>query len=77
MSPAGRRSHDASADRRPSPAPRRLGGRALALTALVAVCAGAALALSGALDSLERQSVSTRFQLRKAPRPTEIVVVGI
>ncbi|MDP8943758.1 MAG: CHASE2 domain-containing protein, partial [Actinomycetota bacterium] len=49
----------------------------LALAALVAVCAGAALALSGALDSLERQSVSTRFQLRKAPRPTEIVVVGI
>jgi CHASE2 domain-containing sensor protein len=48
------------------------------LVAAVAALALVGLAeLAGALDSLERASISTRFALRDAPPPTNIVIVKI
>jgi CHASE2 domain-containing sensor protein len=49
----------------------------LAAAAIVAALAGLAVQLTGALDSLERQSLGARFDLRGDQRPDEIVVVGI
>jgi CHASE2 domain-containing sensor protein len=49
----------------------------LAVAAVVAVLAGLAVHLTGALDSLERQSVGARFDVRGEQPPDEIVVVGI
>ena len=53
--------------------------RALPLiaAAIVAVLAGLAVQLTGSLDSLERQSLGARFQIRGEQRADEIVVVGI
>ena len=49
----------------------------LIAAAVVAVLAGMAVQLSGALDSLEHQSLGARFHVRGDERPAEIVVVGI
>ena len=49
----------------------------LLAAAFVAVLAGLAVQLTGALDSLERQSLGARFQVRGEERPDEVVVVGI
>jgi CHASE2 domain-containing sensor protein len=49
----------------------------LLAAALVALLAGLAVELTGALDSVERQSLGARFELRGDRRPQDIVVVGI
>jgi response regulator RpfG family c-di-GMP phosphodiesterase len=59
-----------------------MGGRfqrrpALLIAALVAVCAGAGLQLSGLLAGLERTSVAARFQFRHEPPPEGIAIVAI
>jgi len=51
--------------------------RALACVALTAFAAGVAVEVTGALDGLERASLKTRFDLRGAERPDDIVVVAI
>jgi CHASE2 domain-containing sensor protein len=51
--------------------------RALACVAAVAFLAGAAVEISGALDGLERGTLKTRFDLRGADTPDDIVVVAI
>jgi CHASE2 domain-containing sensor protein len=51
--------------------------RALGCVALVAFLAGAVVETSGALDGLERSTLKTRFELRGAERPDDIVVVAI
>jgi CHASE2 domain-containing sensor protein len=45
--------------------------------AAVAFVAGAAVETSGALDGLERGTLKSRFELRGADRPDDVVVVGI
>ena len=70
------------AARRASEAPSvSLAGRARVRGMLVAAVAALALVglaeLAGALDSLERASISTRFALRDAPPPADIVIVKI
>jgi CHASE2 domain-containing sensor protein len=45
--------------------------------AALAFVAGAAVETSGALDGLERGTLKTRFELRGAERPDDVVVVGI
>ena len=45
--------------------------------AVIAFVAGAAVETSGALDGLERETLKTRFELRGAERPDDVVVVGI
>ena len=70
------------AARRASEAPSvSLAGQARVRGMLVAAVAALALVglaeLAGALDSLERASISTRFALRDAPPPTNIVIVKI
>jgi len=57
------------------PLPNRL--RALASVALVAFLAGAAVETTGALDGLERETLTARYDLRGAERPDDVVVVGI
>jgi len=49
----------------------------LALVALVALAAGATLQVTGALDGLERETVSARFDLRGAAPPGDVAVVAI
>jgi CHASE2 domain-containing sensor protein len=49
----------------------------LIAAAVVAVLAGLAVHLTGALDSLERQSLGARFEVRGEQPPDELVVVGI
>src|SRR4051812_47395526 len=51
--------------------------RALVVAALLAVCGATALHFTGAVDDLERSSVAARFQVRHAPAPKDIVVVGV
>jgi CHASE2 domain-containing sensor protein len=51
--------------------------RALACVALTAFAAGAAVEATGALDGLERASLKTRFDVRGAERPDDVVVVAI
>ena len=55
--------------------PARVRGMLLAAVAALALVGLAELA--GALDSLERASISTRFALRDVPPPTDIVIVKI
>jgi CHASE2 domain-containing sensor protein len=45
--------------------------------ALTAFAAGAAVEVTGALDGLERASMRTRFDVRGADRPDDVVVVAI
>jgi CHASE2 domain-containing sensor protein len=45
--------------------------------ALTAFAAGAAVEFTGALDGLERASLKTRFDVRGADRPDDLVVVAI
>ncbi|HEX8054632.1 MAG TPA: CHASE2 domain-containing protein [Thermoleophilaceae bacterium] len=49
----------------------------LIAAAALAVLVALAVQLTGALDSLERQSLGARFQVRGEQRPDEFVVVGI
>jgi CHASE2 domain-containing sensor protein len=67
--------------RRRSPAPRRTVGRGRFAALVLAAAAAAALTglceVTGALGSLERASVATRFNLRDVPPPTDIVLVRI
>jgi CHASE2 domain-containing sensor protein len=49
----------------------------LIAAAVVAVLAGVAIQLTGVLDSLERQSLGARFDVRGDRPPDEFVVVGI
>ena len=56
-------------------APARIRGLLVAAVAALALVGLAELA--GALDSLERASISTRFALRDVPPPTDIVIVKI
>jgi HD-GYP domain-containing protein (c-di-GMP phosphodiesterase class II) len=49
----------------------------LLAAAVLAVLAGLAVQLTGALDSVERQSLGARFHVRGDQRPGEVVVVGI
>jgi CHASE2 domain-containing sensor protein len=49
----------------------------LAHAAVVALLVSGIAQATGALDSLERASVSERFALRHVPRPTDIVIVKI
>ncbi len=51
--------------------------RALACVALLAFAVGAAVTITGALDGLERETLQTRFEVRGAERPGDVVVVGI
>jgi CHASE2 domain-containing sensor protein len=51
--------------------------RALGLAAVAAAALAGLGDLTGALDSLERASITTRFALRHVPRPSNIVVVKI
>jgi CHASE2 domain-containing sensor protein len=51
--------------------------RALLLAGLIAFCVGGFAYLTGAFASLERDSLSLRFQLRDTPAPRDVVVVGI
>jgi CHASE2 domain-containing sensor protein len=51
--------------------------RVFACVAAVAFLAGVAVETSGALDGLERGTLKTRFELRGAERPDDVVVVGI
>jgi CHASE2 domain-containing sensor protein len=51
--------------------------RALGCVALSAFAVGAAVQTTGALDGLERATVKTRFDLRGAERPDDVVVVAI
>ena len=51
--------------------------RALLLAGLAAVCIGAIAYISGAFASLERDSVSQRFEMRGEAPPRDVAVVGI
>jgi adenylate cyclase len=50
---------------------------ALGLAAVAAAALAGLADLTGALDSLERATITTRFALRHVPRPSNIVVVKI
>ena len=56
---------------------RRPHRRALALAALLACAASATAMLTGAFDSLERETLRARFELRAEPPPEDVVVVAI
>ena len=51
--------------------------RAFLAAGLVAVCIGGLANLTGALSSVERDSLALRFKLRDAPTPRDVAVVGI
>jgi CHASE2 domain-containing sensor protein len=65
--------------RGPSLSARPLSQRArpLACVALIAFAVGAAVQATGALDGLERATLKTRFDIRGAERPDDVVVVAI
>jgi response regulator RpfG family c-di-GMP phosphodiesterase len=54
-----------------------VGLRALAAIAAIGFAAGAVGDATGVLDGLERETVTTRFDIRGAERPNDVVVVGI
>src|SRR4051812_15678328 len=51
--------------------------RSLACVGLLAFAVGAAVLTTGALDGLERATLTTRFDVRGAQRPADVVVVAI
>ncbi|MGH2981823.1 MAG: CHASE2 domain-containing protein [Solirubrobacterales bacterium] len=51
--------------------------RALLLAGLLAASLGGVVYLSGALGSLERDSIALRYELRDEPTPRDVAVVGI
>jgi len=59
------------------PGARRRRGVALAVAAIASVTIAGLADLTGALDTLERTTVTSRFALRHVPRPTGIVIVKI
>jgi CHASE2 domain-containing sensor protein len=62
-----------------TPGSRRLRHKGAALAAIVALAFGVGLTvqLTGLLGGLERQTLQTRFDLRGAERPDDVVVVAI
>jgi CHASE2 domain-containing sensor protein len=56
---------------------RNVRASTLLVVALIAVAGGALVKVTGALDRLERVTLSERFQLRGTSKPDDIVVVSI